>query len=80
MKQDFPEVNGKIVDRVEISVDASHYGIAIRFQDKTALAFTIESCGVVAFPTYADWTDGEEKMLKESGPVRSETEARLKES
>jgi hypothetical protein len=79
--QDFPEVKGKIIDTVELSVENDYYGISIRFQDKTALTFTIES-GLVTFPEYADWTDGEEKTLKRYEPVRSkvslETEARLK--
>ena len=82
MKQDFPEVKGKVIESVQFTADTDYYGICIRFQDKTGLAFTIESCGIVAFPSFADWTNGEEKTLKEYPPVRStvslETEARLK--
>ena len=80
--QNFPEVKGKIVEKVELAVESDYYGISIRFQDKTALSFTIEP-SVTAFPVYADWTDGEEKMLNEYEPVRSKvslgTEARLKD-
>ena len=82
----FPEVRGKIVDSVELSADTDHYAIEIRFQDKTALTFTVEPC-LVTFPVYSDWTGGEEKILKEYEPVRSKvpstedaTEARLNES
>lgn len=69
--QDFPEVKDKIVDRVELSVEPTFYGITIRFQDKTALLFKIEQ-SVAAFPVYEDWTSGEAKILKEYTPVRSE--------
>jgi hypothetical protein len=82
--QDFPEVKGKIIEKVELSVESGYYAISVRCTDKTALNFTIESC-VVAFPTYQDWTDGEGKTLKEYAPVQSrlsletedDTEARL---
>jgi hypothetical protein len=69
--QDFPEAKGKTVETVELSADAAYYGITIRFQDKTALTFTIES-SVTTFPSYADWTGGEEKIIKEYPPVRSD--------
>lgn len=86
MKQEFPEVKGKIVDIVELSVEPDFYGVTIRFQDSTSLTFDIEPC-VVASPIFAKWKDGEEKRLKEYHPVRSEillmgseTEARPKDS
>jgi hypothetical protein len=69
-RQEFPEVQGKIVDSVGISVEADYYGIDIRFQDKTSLTFAIEPC-VFAFPAYAQWTGGEEKILKQYEAVRS---------
>jgi len=70
--QDFPEVKGKTVEMMEISVESDYYGISIRFQDKTSFAFTIKP-RVAAFPVYSQWADGEEKILKEYEPVRSET-------
>ena len=73
-RQDFPEVKVKIVDSVELDVEASFYGITIRFQDRTALTFDIEPC-LVTFPVYADWTGGEEKLLKKYRPVRSKVPA-----
>jgi hypothetical protein len=81
--QDFPEVKGKTVELVELSSEAGHYAITVRFEDKTALTFALEQ-SLIAFPVYSDWTDGEEKKLKEYEPIRSqvspETEAGLKES
>jgi hypothetical protein len=59
---------------VEISFGSDYYGISIRFQDSTALSFTIEpSVAVAAVPVYSQWTDGNEKVIKEYAPVRSET-------
>lgn len=66
----FPEVNGKIVESVELSSASDYYEITFRFQDKTGLTFIIEP-GVVTFPVLADWTDGEEKTIKKYKPVRS---------
>ena len=70
-RQEFPEIKNKVVEIVELGVESGYYGITIRFSDKTALTFTIEP-SVAAFPVYADWTGGEEKIIKEYQPVRSE--------
>ena len=70
-RQDFPEVKGKIVDRVEFDIEADFYGVTIRFQDRTSLTFSMESC-VFTFPIFSQWTDeGEENVIKEYQPVRS---------
>jgi hypothetical protein len=70
-RQDFPEVKDKVVEIVEITVEAHYYGITIRFRDKTALTLVIEPC-VFAFPRYSDWTDGEENVIREYPPIRSD--------
>jgi len=67
---DFPEVTGKIVQAVEIHSDHEFYGLTIRFEDRTALTFTFETA-VFAFPTFSDWEDGNEKILKKYKSVRS---------
>ncbi|HEY6348321.1 MAG TPA: hypothetical protein VI636_02825 [Candidatus Angelobacter sp.] len=69
-RQEFPEVKGKIVEMVELTAEPDYFGISIRFDDKTGLAFSFEPC-IFAVPTYADWTSGEEKFIKEYRPVRS---------
>jgi len=70
-KLDFPEVKGKIVKSVELDVEASFYGIAIFFEDKTSLTFSMEPC-VFAFPVFSQWTpEGEEKIVKEYPSIRS---------
>lgn len=70
IRQDFPEVAGKIVDLVEFDIEASFYGVTIRFQDKTSLTFSMEPC-VFTFPVLEDWTEGEGKVIKEYQPLRS---------
>jgi hypothetical protein len=67
----FPEVNGKIVESVELAVENDYYGISVRFQDKTSLTFPMEPC-VFTSPVYEDWAGGESKILRQYPPIRSE--------
>lgn len=67
---DFPEVVGKIVQNVELHSGRDVYSISIHFEDQTALYFILES-GICAFPTFSDWTDGNETVIKEYKEVRS---------
>ena len=69
IRQDFPEVKDKIVDLVEFDIEPDFYGVTIRFQDKTALTFSMES-SVLTFPVWEDWTEGERKIIKEYQPIR----------
>ncbi|HEY6348385.1 MAG TPA: hypothetical protein VI636_03145 [Candidatus Angelobacter sp.] len=72
-RQDFPEARDKIVELVELDVEADYYAITMRFQDKTSLTFSIEPC-VFTFPRYSRSEDGEEKIVKEYEPIRSTVE------
>lgn len=72
-RQEFSEVKGKVVDRVEFSTDPDYFAIDIRFQDKTSLAFSFESF-IVAFPEYSDWSSGEQKPIKEYKPIHGNSE------
>ncbi|PYP87683.1 MAG: hypothetical protein DMG65_16565 [Candidatus Angelobacter sp. Gp1-AA117] len=67
---DFPEVKDKIINSIELSSDLEFFEITVTFQDKTRLTFIIEPC-LVAFPVLADWTGGEEKIIKRYKQVRS---------
>jgi hypothetical protein len=69
-RQDFPETRDKVVDTVELTAESDFYGITIRFQDKTALTFSLEPC-LIAFPVYSDWEGGEETVLKKYQPILS---------
>ena len=67
---EFPQVKGKIVEKVEVFSHHEYYAITIRFQDKTALQLPLETA-VFAFPTLSDWADGNETILKEYKSVGS---------
>ncbi len=67
---EFPEVKGKTLSGIEVSSDSEYFGITVSFQDKTALTFTVEP-RVAVFPVLADWTNGEEKIVKNYRAVRS---------
>jgi len=69
---EFPEAKGKIVELVEFDIEPDFYGVTIRFQDRTSLTFSMESC-VFTFPIFSQWTDeGEENVIKEYEPIRSQ--------
>ena len=67
---EFPEFNGKTIERVELHADHEYYAITIHFPDKTALCFTVEPC-VVVFPAHTDWKTDDGKILKRWEPVHS---------
>jgi len=67
---DFPETHDKIVENIEVFSDHEYCGITIRFTDKTALTFTLETA-VFVFPVYSDWTGGNDTVLKKYKSVRS---------
>lgn len=66
----FPQAKGKIIAEVELSVSPDYYLIEIRFQDKTALSFDLESC-IRVFPEFISWKTGNYKPLKRWRPVHS---------
>lgn len=67
---DYPEVVGKIVQKVELHSGRDVYSISIHFEDHTALYFIQES-GICSFPTLSDWTGGDETVLKEYEGIKS---------
>jgi hypothetical protein len=66
----FPQVKGKIVDDVELSLSTDYRAVHIRFQDKTALTLDLQPCFWVT-PTLADWKTGDFKLLKRWKPVQT---------
>lgn len=66
----FPQVRGKTVERVELSLTDEEYSIEIRFHDRTALNIDMEpEPGIKVTPDYADWKSGNWKPLKRWQPV-----------
>ena len=64
----FPQVKGKVVDRVEIDSDVQ--AITIVFQDKTVLSFDLEARNTV-FPELSDWKTGNWRGIKKWRPIQS---------
>jgi hypothetical protein len=66
----FPQIKGKIIADVELSLSSEYRAVDIRFQDKTALTLSIEPCFQVT-PVLADWKTGDYKLLKQWKPIHS---------
>jgi hypothetical protein len=64
----FPQVKGKIIADVELSMSPEYRAVDIRFQDKTALTLSIEPRFRIV-PVLADWKTGDYKLLKRWRPV-----------
>ncbi len=69
LKRKFPQTKGKIIESIELSASSDEHAIEIRFQDKTALTFDLES-SVSVMPELADWKTGIYKSLKRWRPLR----------
>jgi hypothetical protein len=66
----FPEVKGKIVNRVELMPTENGYSIGIMFEDRTFLSFDVEPF-VTVFPELSDWKSHNYKPLKRWPIARS---------
>jgi hypothetical protein len=64
----FPEVQGKIVDQVEVDPDAQ--AVTILFRDKTVLSFDLDFYSVI-FPELSDWKTGDWQGIKRWRPLCS---------
>ncbi len=67
----FEEIKGKPVDSVEVFTGGGNHAIDVRFQDKTAIHFTIEP-GFTLETDYADWKTGNWRPIKHWPLIRSE--------
>jgi hypothetical protein len=66
----FEEVKGKLVDLVEIFTAGGAHSIDVRFEDKTAIHFTIDP-GFTLEAEYADWKTGDWHPIKRWPLIRS---------
>ena len=65
-----PEVKGKIVENIEVTVTSDHHSISINFSDNTGMIFNIEP-RIAVFPYYGDWKTGDCKVIKEWEPLKT---------
>jgi len=66
----FPQIKGKIIADVELSLSSEYRAVDIRFEDRTSLTLSIEPCFQVT-PVLADWKTGDYKPRKRWQPVHS---------
>ncbi|HEY4676427.1 MAG TPA: hypothetical protein VIJ01_04665 [Candidatus Angelobacter sp.] len=67
---EFPQVKGRTVDMVELSLDSDFQCVSIRFKDKTDLTVVIDTA-LTFQAQYSEWKAGEQKVLKRWPAVRS---------
>jgi hypothetical protein len=67
----FPEVKGKVVERIEISTLSGACAIGILFQDRTYLGFDLDPFLRIT-PDFSDWKTHNYKPLKRWPPIESE--------
>lgn len=70
---EFQGVQGKVVEKIEMSTGRDYHGINIYFQDKYLLVLKLEACFLLQ-PSFCVVSDGEVQVLAEWPPVRSTTE------
>lgn len=68
----FPQIKGKSLIEVELSVSRDDYAITLKFEDRTSLSFDIEPC-VTVLPELSDWHSGDSKLIKQWLPIHSKS-------
>jgi len=71
-KVDFPEVKGKTLESVQLSLGTDDSGVSLSFQDKTHLEFSIEPIYTVR-TEYSNWNTGNGRRIKRWPVFRSES-------
>jgi len=69
---EFPGVQGKVVEKIEMSTRRDYHGINIYFRDNALLALNLEACFLLQ-PSLCVISDGEIKVREEWPPIRSTT-------
>lgn len=70
---EFPDVQGKVVEKIEISTGRDYHGISIYFRDQALLMLDLEACFLLQ-PSLCVTTNGEIKVVEEWPPIHSTTE------
>jgi hypothetical protein len=66
----FPQASGRMVEKVELSLDSDYHCVSIRFKDNTDLTVVIDPA-LTFQATYSEWKAGNQKVLKRWPVVRS---------
>jgi hypothetical protein len=65
----FPQVSGRTVEKVELSLDSDFHCVSIRFKDNTDLTVVIDTA-LTFRAEYSEWKAGNQKVLKRWPVVR----------
>lgn len=68
---EFPQMKGRMVEKVEMFTSADDHSIEIKFQDRTLLSFRLE-LGFTLSAEYLDSKTGDGRVIKRWRPIRSE--------
>jgi hypothetical protein len=66
----FPQVRGRTVEKVELSLDSDFHCVSIRFKDNTDLTVVIDPA-LTFRAEYSEWKAGNQKVLKRWPVIRS---------
>ena len=67
----FPQVRGRTVELVELSLDSDFYCVSIRFKDNTDLTVVIDTA-LTFQAEYSEWKAGNQKVLKRWPVIQSQ--------
>jgi hypothetical protein len=70
---EFPQVQGRIVDRIEFSSASNYHAITIDFKDKTSLTLTIDPAFLLG-SRFLDISTGDERVRKRWPLIQSVTD------
>ena len=65
----FPQARGRMVERVELSLDPEFHCVCIRFKDNTDLTVVIDTA-LTFRGEYSEWKAGNQKVLKRWPVIR----------
>jgi hypothetical protein len=66
----FPQASGRMVEKVELSLNSDFQCVSIRFKDNTDLTVVIDA-GLSFQAQYSEWKAGNQKILKRWPVIRS---------
>jgi hypothetical protein len=70
---EFPQMKGRIIDKVEFYTTPDYHSLTLHFQDKTALTLVID-LGFLMTARFVDAATGNERVLKRWPVIHSATE------
>ncbi len=70
---EFPRMEGRTVEKIELYTTPQYHSITVHFQDKTALALIIEP-GFLLKADFDDWKTGDARKIKSWPAIASQNQ------